>query len=108
MRKNQFGTEGNKNTGVNPVMRKADEALRTLWEFLMVWRCEGGETRLTGSCTLFSEDGQLKVCFNDRDTGCISFRTLEGLSGCLAVLDELLGGQKLDWRRAKDKSARRS
>lgn len=107
MRKGTYGQQGGAASGGNPPLSAADNALSVLWEFLTCWKCEGGETRLTGSLTLFCEDGSLKACFNDRDTGCLAFRTLGDLSGALKACSDLLTGNRLDWRHAKEGRGKR-
>jgi len=107
MKKNAYGNSPKGNAGTNPPLAAADAGLQVIWDFLTCWKCDGGETRLTGSLTIFTEDGALKVCFNDRDSGSLAFRTIETLTGAFKACDELLKANRLDWRQAKEGRAKR-
>lgn len=107
MRKNAYGGSSRQTTAGNPPAQGADAQVSSLWEFLTAWKCDGGETRLTGSITIFCEDGSLKVCFNDRDSSSLAFRTLPDLSSAFKVCSELLKDGRLDWRHARQGASKR-
>jgi hypothetical protein len=82
-----------------------DDAQRwpTLTEFLGCVRYLGGEPRETGSILLFVDDDQLKVMFKEPNEGRVGFAKVEDLAGLLEALEGMLEGQRIDWRRDKNK-----
>jgi hypothetical protein len=71
---------------------------------LTVSHWEDGANRLPGSLILFVEDGVVKVCVNDRDSGSVAFATVPSLADVLYEVASLLASPTLEWRASKGKS----
>lgn len=76
-------------------------------EFLSTTEWGPNEPRLPGTVLLFVDEGRLKACLTDKDSGMVAFATLTALSSCLQELEALLGKDQLDWRKSKWEQARR-
>jgi len=73
----------------------------TLWAYLSDKRWEDGSARTTATMTMFVEDGQVKLCLNDRDGGRTAWSTSSSLEGAAYGLEDRLCKGTLDWRPAK-------
>lgn len=84
----------------------ADDALGkkfpALMEFLTESLWPDGESRVTGSLTVFLQDGMLKACVADKDQELVAFVAGVGLTSLLRALEEGLVGDGLDWRRPRE------
>lgn len=69
-----------------------------LVEFLLVARWSDGTARIPGSLTLFTDQGQWKVCLSDKDSGRIAFVTSGSPQGALSAAEAGLVASSLDWR----------
>lgn len=78
-----------------------DDVLRvrcpTLHDF-MTLAGYGGKARVTGSLSLFCEEGKFKASINDRDGGHVAFLSGDSLWGLLEAIDRGLKSGSLDWR----------
>lgn len=72
--------------------------LAALGEFLCLREWEKGKVRKPGSVTLFSEDGVLKACISDKETGDIAFVSGHSWVGLLGALEDGLRACSLEWR----------
>jgi len=76
-----------------------------LFEFISLTRWDDGTVRAPGSITVFSEDGRLKACINDKDGLRVAFVAADSVR-CLALaIDGGLLDGSLDWRRARPPAA---
>jgi len=105
--------------GVNGVPARRgwrDEVLAESHPALVGWvgdvLADDGTARDTGTILLFAEDGALKACLNDRQSGARCFLSAPGLDGLLNAIEETLATGKGDWRAPKEapagKGARRT
>lgn len=78
-----------------------------LYEYLCVPPDEMDLSSPTASLTVFSEDGQIKLCLNDRYTGTVCFCAGLTLTEVLQTLDGLLQSGKADWRLSKAKGKKK-
>lgn len=81
----------------------------TLWEFLSAKAWEDGTERETGTILVFVEDGLVKVCLCNRDTGHVAFVSAKSFSGALESVEKHLAADTVDWRlsrAAKGKKAK--
>lgn len=62
-----------------------------------------GKGRKTGSLLFFCEDGMVKACLNDRDSGAYCFLSSKSVAGLLDALEKGLKGGSLEWRVKKGK-----
>jgi len=76
-------------------------------EFLTCDKWDDGKSRVTGSLSLFIEQGVWKACLNDRDTEASLYVTGETTLACMKALEGRLDGTKeADWRAWKKKGKR--
>jgi len=70
------------------------------FEFLteVVW--PDGTTRLPGSLVVFCEDGQFKLCVNDKDCGTVAFIASGTMQGAFQAVELGLRQDTLDWRQS--------
>jgi hypothetical protein len=59
------------------------------------------EPRTTSTLLLFGEEGLLKACLHDRDSGKQAFVTGVSLSAVLASVEQGLRMEDLDWRNKR-------
>jgi len=78
-----------------------------VFQFLTRTSYDDGQSRETGSITLFFDAGVVKACLNDKDASLAAFVSGEGLEGLLVSMEEGLAGDRLDWRPARKKGGRR-
>lgn len=74
-----------------------------LWEYLTLDRWEGGGKRQTASLSFFVDDGNLKLCINDRALQRSAFLAVDTLESGLLALEAKLVEDGLDWRGWKGK-----
>jgi hypothetical protein len=67
-------------------------------EFLYRQCWEVGQPRLTGTVTLFWEEGLWKMALNDRDTGASCFISGKTLSDLMLTAEKGLCDDSLPWR----------
>jgi hypothetical protein len=73
-------------------------SLPTLWEFLASQAYEDGTGRVTGTVMVFVEQGRVKAWVHDRDNERQAFITGQSPDDLLAVLNDSLEADDLDWR----------
>ena len=78
-----------------------------LWEFMSHENFDDGTARMTGSLSLFLDDGALKVALNDREEGYVAFVSGSSLEDVLGALEEGLTADSLDWRRSAFKKKKK-
>jgi len=84
-----------------------DWAWPALWAFLAQGRWEDGTQRTPGTVTLFYEQGRLKVCLNDKDSGDVGFCSLLEGGHPLDELERLLVADHIDWRAPRRPQGRK-
>lgn len=82
-------------------------AFPALVEFLASECYETGESRQTGTLTVFAEEGRWKVCLNDRDQGQVGFVTVGDLADLVLAVEEVLREGKGEWRAARGTKGKR-
>jgi hypothetical protein len=87
----------------DPVMSESYPALH---EFLTVKRKPGGGSRQTSTLLLLAEDGQWKVCLNDRDACASLWATGISAGDAMAKLEAALQGGSPSWRRWPESNGR--
>jgi hypothetical protein len=73
-------------------------SLPALVEFLAACQWSDGSPRLPGSLTLFTDQGQWKVCLSDRDQARVAFVTASSPQEALEVAESRFVSGTLDWR----------
>lgn len=76
-------------------------------QFLTLAAYGDGSRRVPGSITLFSDNGVLKACLNDKDGPLNAFVTGAGLGGLLESMERGLEQDRLDWRGPRAGKKRR-
>lgn len=87
------------------------KGLPTVAEFLSLSRWEDGASRETGTVTLFFEEGLLKACLNDRDSGSSAFISARTFTSLFQAMEKGLLAGSLEWRQrgaGKAKPGKRS
>lgn len=69
-------------------------------EYLSASTYPDGQARERAVLSCFIEDGRVKVCLNDRDTGRTLWRSGDGVEDCLILLETAIVDGTADWRRA--------
>lgn len=82
-------------------------AYPALYEYLCVPPDESDLSSPTASLTVFTEDGQVKLCLNDRYTGTVCFCSGLTLTDVLTSLDRQLQEGKAEWRVQKSKGKKK-
>lgn len=77
------------------------KGLPALSEFLSEARWDDGSPRVTGSITLFCDDGVWKLCLSDKDAGRVAFVSAGTPTEVFAAADKALQSSSLDWRVQK-------
>jgi len=77
-----------------------------LYEYLTSTTYPDGSKRETSTILVFVDDGQLKVCLNDRETSLMLWSSGESFEESLLVMDELLRSDNPPWRESKSKKKR--
>jgi len=72
-----------------------------LCEFMAAVTWEDGSRRVTGTLTVFAEDGMAKCCLNDRSQGLVAFASADSLLGLLDAAEAILRGTAGSWRKAQ-------
>lgn len=91
-----------KGSSENPPVDEAfAKKMPALWEWLTASKDETGEARETGTLLIFAEEGLIKVCACNRDTGHVAFVSAKTLQDALLKVDKGLGADSLDWRLSK-------
>lgn len=76
-------------------------ALPALVEFLSASRYADGVERVTGTLTVFFEQGKWKCCLNDRDQEVCGWIAVSELVDLPLALDLLMQEGKVDWREVR-------
>ena len=71
-------------------------------EYLTESAYPDGSARERAVISLFREDGRVKVCLNDRDTGRTLWRSADGVEDALILVEAALTDGTADWRRASN------
>lgn len=94
----------------SPSTEPQDEAFRrampALWEFLTLSAWEDGSPRETGTFLIFSEDGKVKGCLCNRDTGHVGFVSADGWVSLLEAVEAALMNDSVDWRLSRTARAK--
>jgi len=69
-----------------------------LYDHLFATTYEDGSGRMTSTMLIFSENGVLKLCLNDRDNGRSVFITATEFLSLFSVIETGLASNSLDWR----------
>lgn len=95
---------GDRSGGRNGV-RVHDEVMGAeypaLWEYLNSTMYEDGKRRQTMRLTIFTEDGRVKACLNDPDSGSVAFVSGDTWEGLLRTIEEQLATGVMEWRRSR-------
>ncbi len=75
------------------------------WMTAEVW--EDSSKRRLPSLTIFSEDGLVKICVNDKATERVAFVSGPSLREALQSIEDGLTRDSLEWRRSKPVGGRR-
>lgn len=78
-----------------------------LTEWMTEEKWDDSSKRLLPSLTIFVEDGQTKICLNDKAVGRVSFVSGPSLVEALSRVEEGLVAEDLDWRKSKAPTGRR-
>jgi hypothetical protein len=73
----------------------------TVWEFISAKVWADGATRVTGSVTLFTEDGFFKGCVNDKDGNLVAFVSSASVGGLFEAMERGLSADTLEWRKGR-------
>ena len=92
-----------KNAAGYPSWEDDMRSFPNLAEFLGRVRYTNGDLRETGSVLIFVDDEQLKVMFKEPNEGRVGFCKMESLEELLGGLERALEGQRIDWRRDKNR-----
>jgi len=80
--------------------------LPSLWEFLTAPKYEDGADRETGTILVFVEDGCVKGCLSNRDSGHVAFVSGSDWASMLAKAEKGLASDSLDWRLSKGRQGK--
>jgi len=97
-------------SGAEPVLAKDEgfaKKMPNLWEFLSATRWEDGAERETGTLLIFVEDGLVKVCLCNRDTGHVGFISARTWAEALVSVEKHLESDTVDWRLSKASKAKK-
>lgn len=90
-----------------PIDETTSKKMPALWEWLTATKDETGEARETGTILIFAEEGLVKMCVCNRDTGHVAFISAKTLQDAFLKVDKGLAADSLDWRLSKrDKGAK--
>lgn len=78
-----------------------------LWAFMAYGYWEDATARAPGTVVLFSEEGRLKACLNDKDSGYVGFVTIPDGEDPIAFLDVALRDERVEWRAPRKPQSRR-
>jgi len=84
-----------------PEVGKILKGYPTLWEFLTLTEWEEDVPRERGTLLFFVEDGLMKGCLNDKDSGYIAFLSGGSLEDLLEGLEAGLAEESLEWRMSR-------
>lgn len=82
------------------------ERCPVLFDYLTSLAYEDGTQRQTASLIAFVEEGQFKVCLNDRDTDRVLFVSGDTLQETLDVLEAVINDDRPPWRESKGAKGR--
>ena len=82
-------------------------AFPALCEFLTCPCWPDGTRRVTGSLTVFVDEGRFKVWLSDRDQGLGAVVTISSLLQLLQDVEDSLAEDTVDWRVPKDRKGRK-
>jgi hypothetical protein len=94
---------------VGSVLAARDEFVEGLFPAISEYltrRVVEGKVIETATLLLFAEEGQWKVCLNDRDGGVVLFRGGLTVSDALGGLEKALVEGTADWRERKAQGRR--
>lgn len=77
-----------------------------VWEYLAVSVWDDGSARETATLLLFCEDGQVKVCLNDREAQRSAWASGRTLDDALEALEGGLEEGSTSWRKSVRKRPR--
>jgi len=77
-------------------------------EFLSTTEWGPDDERKPGTVLLFVDEGRLKGCLTDKDSGMVAFVSLNALSTALVELETILAKDQADWRKSKWQPAKPS
>lgn len=60
-----------------------------------------GSPRRTSTLLLFDEDGQFKICLNDRQRALVGFLTIDSTEDVFQQVEAALREEKIAWRPAR-------
>lgn len=101
LKKRTWGVGSGDAPSVSQAVYNEEEWLKKyplLLEFLTRSLWGEGDFRKPGSIILFAEDGQFKVCLNDKDADGIAFVSKTTIKGVLEAAEKGLREDTLDWR----------
>jgi hypothetical protein len=75
----------------------------SIWEMLTTAAWPDGSPRTLSTLTIFVEDGQIKLCLNDRDQGLTGWASAGNVEEALKAMEAALKEDRMEWRRAKEK-----
>lgn len=84
-----------------PPLTGVMEGLPGIVEFMSITAYGDGQVRRTATLLVFLEDGQLKVCLNDRDAERSLWRSGTSLEDALLSVEIALQGDGCDWRKSQ-------
>jgi len=70
-----------------------------LFDYLTLVVSDDGRPRRTSTVTLCVEDGAVKACLNDRQTGFQLWASSDSVDGSFGALEALLTAERTPWRR---------
>lgn len=73
----------------------------TLWEYLTSTQWAEGGVRKTATLLVFTEEGEVKLCLNDRAANRTRWCQAETLNSVLAMLESELATDQGGWRKYK-------
>lgn len=83
------------------------ERLPALWEYLTAEEFEDGSAREVATILAFFEEGQWKVCLNDRAREASAWKSGRTLFSAMEALDADLQAGTQEWRVSRGKGRRR-
>lgn len=94
--------EGRTSTATNaPEDAAFQKKFPALWSFLVQTQWEDGTSRETGTVLIFVEDGVLKACASNRDSGHVAFVASQTVADLWGKLEKGIDGDSLDWRLSR-------
>lgn len=107
LRRRESSSSGNGNSLAYVGSAAESKRLPALCEFLAALTWPDGLPRVSGSLTVFAEDGRLKVWLSDRDQGLGGVVTVQSLESLLLDVEAALAKDSVQWRVPKDRKTRK-